>query len=93
MAQIRDKEWWQRLPRPFFLDGRNPQTQSEVFARSGLPSWTAKSNSRKNESQGSGMVLLGCVGKVFFPQISNQVPVGRYWRAVFTEPGALSIGH
>src|SRR5215469_13657051 len=56
-------------------------------------SFTAESNSRRNESQGSGMVLLGGVGKMFFPQVSNKVPVGRNWRAVFPEPLALSIGH
>src|SRR5215469_1898814 len=56
-------------------------------------SFTAESNSRRNESQGSGMELLGCVGKMFFPQITNKVPVGRNWRTVFTEPGALSVSH
>ena len=56
-------------------------------------SWTAESNSLKNESQGSGIVLLGCVGKMFLPQIRNQVPLDRYWRAVYTEPGALNTGH
>ena len=45
---------------PYTMVTTNPPMQS-----SRTSSCTAESNSRRNESHGSGMLSLGCVGKVF----------------------------
>ena len=40
-------------------------------------SYTAESNSRRNESHGSRMLSFGCVGKVFSLHVGQEIPVGR----------------
>src|SRR5208337_1596142 len=53
----------------------------------------AESNSRRNESHGSGMLSFGCVGKVFSLHVGQEIPVGRSGRTMLSQPCSLGLGH
>src|SRR5271166_4473773 len=73
---------------PYTMVTTNPPIQS-----SRTSSCAIESNSRRNESHGSGMLSFGCVGKVFSLHVGQEIPVGRRGRAMFSQPCSLSLGH
>src|SRR5229473_2416156 len=54
---------------------------------------TAESSSRRKKSHGSGMLLFVCIGKIFSLHVGQEIPVCRGWRALFSQPCSLSLGH
>src|SRR5579859_1354426 len=73
---------------PYTMVTTNPPMQS-----SRTSSCTAASESRRNESHGSGMLSFGCVGKVFSLHVGQEIPVGCSGRAMLAQPCSLSLGH
>src|SRR5271166_1910431 len=70
---------------PYTMVTTNPPIQS-----SRTSSCAIESNSRRNESHGSGMLSFGCVGKVFSLHVGQEIPVGRRGRAMLSQLGSSS---
>jgi hypothetical protein len=74
--------------KPYTMVTTNPPIQSRRIS-----SCTAESNSRRNDSHGSGMPLFTCVGKVFSLHVGQEIPVRCGGRAMLSQPYSLSLGH
>jgi hypothetical protein len=73
---------------PYTTVTTNPPIQSSLIS-----SLTAESNSRKNESHGSGILLFGYISKLFSLHVGQEIPVRRDWRTMFPQPCSLSLDH
>src|ERR1700678_496549 len=56
-------------------------------------SFMAESNSRRNESHGSDMLLGGSIGKVFPLHIREEIPMCRRGGTMLSQPCSLNLGH
>src|SRR5271163_1063650 len=73
---------------PYTMVTTNPPIQS-----SRTSSCAIASNSRRNESHGSGMLSIGCVGEMFSLHVGQEIPVGRSGRTMLSQPCSLGLGH
>ena len=76
------------LEKPYTIVTTKPPMQFKRISVS-----TAESSSRRKESHGSGMDLLGSIRKMLTLHISEQIPVARDRRTMVAEPLSFRFCH